>query len=394
MAREVGGTDLGTVLRTLSELLRVDARTRSELETRQGWTVNAARLAVAAPWLVLLLLGSQSSTLRAFDSSGGVLLLAIGGAVCLVAYRMMLRIGRLPEEPAGAAMTGCCDDRLAGRYSAWSAGWGCCWRSVRRRRCDRSGSVDRIAPYLADAPRSVRPAARAAATVGPFGVAGRLLGPLGRGRGALAGPAGRRSRVGPAPARRPGRAGNRRDIEEFRIEQVVWGGIGLLAGTVGMAALTYLRGGLDPVLIAGAALIAGVGGVLGRDWWLTQQVRRRERSMLAEFPVIADLLALAVVAGEAPVDALHRVCRLTAGELTHDLGGALAEARAGAPITRALTDLAERSTLEPFAGSCRAWWSRSSAAPRWPGCYGRRPPTSASSPNARCSMPAAGRNCR
>jgi len=99
VAREVGGTDLGTVLRTLSELLRVDARTRSELETRQGWTVNAARLAVAAPWMVLLLLGSQSSTLRTFDSSGGVLLLAIGGAVCLAAYRVMLRIGRLPEEP-------------------------------------------------------------------------------------------------------------------------------------------------------------------------------------------------------------------------------------------------------------------------------------------------------
>jgi tight adherence protein B len=99
VAREVGGTDLGTVLRTLSELLRVDARTRSELETRQGWTVNAARLAVAAPWLVLLLLGSQSSTLRTFDSSGGVLLLVLGGGVCVAAYRVMLRIGRLPEEP-------------------------------------------------------------------------------------------------------------------------------------------------------------------------------------------------------------------------------------------------------------------------------------------------------
>jgi tight adherence protein B len=99
VAREVGGSDLGTVLRTLSELLRVDARTRSELETRQGWTVNAARLAVAAPWAVLLMLGTQSQTLTSFDSSGGVMLLAIGGAVCLAAYRIMLRIGRLPEEP-------------------------------------------------------------------------------------------------------------------------------------------------------------------------------------------------------------------------------------------------------------------------------------------------------
>lgn len=98
VAREVGGSDLGTVLRTLSELLRSDARTRAEMETRQGWIVNAARLAVAAPWLVLLLLGTQSATLSAYDSAGGTVLLAIGGAVCVVAYRIMLRIGRLPED--------------------------------------------------------------------------------------------------------------------------------------------------------------------------------------------------------------------------------------------------------------------------------------------------------
>lgn len=98
LAREVGGSDLGSVLRTLSELLRSDARTRAELETRQGWVVNAARLAVAAPWAVLLLLGTQSSTLEAYDSAQGSLLLAIGAVVCVVAYRIMLRIGRLPED--------------------------------------------------------------------------------------------------------------------------------------------------------------------------------------------------------------------------------------------------------------------------------------------------------
>jgi tight adherence protein B len=98
VAREVGGSDLGTVLRTLSELLRADARTRAELETRQGWVINAARLAVAAPWVVLLLLGTQSETLQAYDSPGGSLLLAIGAAVCAIAYRVMLHIGRLPEE--------------------------------------------------------------------------------------------------------------------------------------------------------------------------------------------------------------------------------------------------------------------------------------------------------
>jgi tight adherence protein B len=98
VAREVGGSDLGRLLRTLSAFLREDARTRSELETRQGWTVNAARLAVAAPWVVLGMLATRPEAVEAYDSATGFVVLAVGGAVCFVAYRLMLRIGRLPEE--------------------------------------------------------------------------------------------------------------------------------------------------------------------------------------------------------------------------------------------------------------------------------------------------------
>lgn len=98
IAREVGGTDLGQVLRTLSAFLRDDARTRAELETRQGWTINAARLAVSAPWLVLLLLGTQSETLTIYDTPAGGVVLAGGAVVCFIAYQTMMRIGRLPED--------------------------------------------------------------------------------------------------------------------------------------------------------------------------------------------------------------------------------------------------------------------------------------------------------
>jgi tight adherence protein B len=98
VAREVGGTDLGRVLRTLATFLREDARARAELETRQGWVVSAARLAVAAPWAVLLLLATQSTTLAAYDSPLGTAILLTGGVVCVVAYRLMLRIGRLPVD--------------------------------------------------------------------------------------------------------------------------------------------------------------------------------------------------------------------------------------------------------------------------------------------------------
>ena len=98
MAREVGGTDLGRLLRALSAFLREDFRTRAELETRQGWTINAARLAVAAPWVMLLLLAGQSTTLEVYDTGPGRVLLAVGAGISVLAYRLMLRIGRLPEE--------------------------------------------------------------------------------------------------------------------------------------------------------------------------------------------------------------------------------------------------------------------------------------------------------
>ena len=98
IAREVGGGELGRLLRNLSGYLRDDARTRSELESRQAWTVNGARLAVAAPWIVLFLLAFQQEVISRYSSAAGVVVLAGGGACCLVAYRLMLRIGRLPAE--------------------------------------------------------------------------------------------------------------------------------------------------------------------------------------------------------------------------------------------------------------------------------------------------------
>lgn len=205
--------------------------------------------------------------------------------------------------------------------------------------------AERVAPYLGDTPRPSRLLAQPPAEAMPFVIARRLFGPvLDEAVGALDRLVGGSASV----RRRLGGLGSSLTVEEFRIEQVVWGasgllGAGLLVGLGGLA-----RGGVDAVVVAAAALAGLVLGTLGRDWWLTRQLERREATMLAEFPVLADLLALAVVAGEAPPDALHRVCRLTGGELARDLGDALARARSGVPLTAALTEVAERTTLESF----------------------------------------------
>jgi tight adherence protein B len=98
MTREVGGSDLGRLLRTLSQFLRDDARTRAELEARQSWTVNGARLALFAPWTVLLLLALRGTAVQAYDRPTGVVILVLGGGLSFAAYAGMRRVGRLPEE--------------------------------------------------------------------------------------------------------------------------------------------------------------------------------------------------------------------------------------------------------------------------------------------------------
>ena len=98
MAREVGGSDVTAVLRGLAGYLREDAALRAEVVARQSWIRNAARLGVAAPWLLLLVLASRQETLVAYDSPAGTILILTGVLVTLVAYRAMVALGRLPEE--------------------------------------------------------------------------------------------------------------------------------------------------------------------------------------------------------------------------------------------------------------------------------------------------------
>lgn len=98
IAREVGGGELGRLLRNLSGYLRDDLRTRSELEARQSWAVNGARVATAAPWVVLILMSTQREVVERYRSTAGAVVLVVGALLCVCAYRLMMRLGRLPVE--------------------------------------------------------------------------------------------------------------------------------------------------------------------------------------------------------------------------------------------------------------------------------------------------------
>ena len=203
---------------------------------------------------------------------------------------------------------------------------------------------DRVAPYLGE----VRATSRLLASSGdsaPFLVLSRLFGPavldVARTLERLVGGTS-------SVRRRLAGLGLDPDVEAFRLEQAVWGAVSMCGSALLTLGVGLLRGSIDPVIIGGAAFVGGLTGILARDWCLSRQLRNRERRMLGELPVVADLLALSVVAGEGPGAALARVTAVTRGELARDLDAALRRARSGTAVVRALADVAGSTTCEPF----------------------------------------------
>jgi len=143
------------------------------------------------------------------------------------------------------------------------------------------------------------------------------------------------------------RAGMAGDVEAFRIQQVVWGVLcSALAVLLGMV-LWFTRGTSPGVvlLLVGCAFLAGV---MIRDSLLSRAAGRRERQIMAEFPAVAELLALSVTAGEGTAQALERVARLSRGELAAELDLCLAQARTGASLPEALHGLSRRTGIGPI----------------------------------------------
>jgi len=98
-ARGTGSRDTVVTLRTLGDFIRSDIALRAEIRAKHGWIKNSALIAAAAPWILLLILSTQSNTISAFSTPAGVTVLMVGVGMSLVAYLWMGRVGRLPEVP-------------------------------------------------------------------------------------------------------------------------------------------------------------------------------------------------------------------------------------------------------------------------------------------------------
>ena len=139
-------------------------------------------------------------------------------------------------------------------------------------------------------------------------------------------------------------AGRRTSADSFRLEQVVFGASGLVIGVVLAVAAIALRG-TTPLMGVFIVVLATVLGVLLRDYLLGVEIKRRAAKMAREFPTVADLLALAVAAGESPISAMERVARTSSGALPDEFAATVADIRAGTSVSQALVSLGARTPL-------------------------------------------------
>ncbi|GAA4282837.1 type II secretion system F family protein [Brevibacterium daeguense] len=197
---------------------------------------------------------------------------------------------------------------------------------------------DRIAPYLRDRPRVAKMyGPPVPADAGVLGLARSLAVRAGEWLSS-------RLTTDASIITRLSRLGPSETIEKFRAHQILLIAAGIVSGAL-LGTLVSIGRGFNP---AAFVLIPAMGGVCGHflnDWLLSRRVRRREERILAEFPTIAELLALSITAGEGTVDALERSCRSTTGELSEELRSTLAEARTGTPLIEALDNLGRRTGI-------------------------------------------------
>ncbi|MHA7175554.1 type II secretion system F family protein [Arthrobacter sp. Sr24] len=143
-------------------------------------------------------------------------------------------------------------------------------------------------------------------------------------------------------------AGRQETALEFRAAQLLFAGAGLVAGVLFSLFLLWQ---VNLNLMGAVFLTLGpmLGGYLLYDYLLSTRIQRRQARMMAEFPALAELMALAVGAGESAASALDRVARSSSGVLSAEFGTVLAQTRTGMPLVEALNQFSVRVNVPALA---------------------------------------------
>lgn len=94
-----GSRSLAISLKQQAENLRREMAMQGQIEAKQGWLTGTAKIAVAAPWLVVGMLSTRSENAAVYNSGAGVAVLLFGFVVSFFAYRLVNLLGNLPQAP-------------------------------------------------------------------------------------------------------------------------------------------------------------------------------------------------------------------------------------------------------------------------------------------------------
>lgn len=99
LVSHTGSESLGQTLRQQARSLRRDLAVAGQIDSKQGWVAGTAKIAVAAPWIVVALLATRKENAAIFNTVEGAAILLLGFVVCAVAYRLVQLLGSLPQQP-------------------------------------------------------------------------------------------------------------------------------------------------------------------------------------------------------------------------------------------------------------------------------------------------------
>lgn len=99
LAKNSGSELLTVSLKQQAKNLRNDLSLHGQLEAKQGWVVGTAKISVAAPWVVVALLSIRPENAQFYSSALGSQIMFVGFVVCVLAYKLVQFLGRLPTQP-------------------------------------------------------------------------------------------------------------------------------------------------------------------------------------------------------------------------------------------------------------------------------------------------------
>lgn len=127
------------------------------------------------------------------------------------------------------------------------------------------------------------------------------------------------------------------NVQRYRLEQISWGVAGGLIALVIVVATSNMSS-VALIFVSLGVVI----GVVACDKTLSWQITKRQRRLVVQLPMVADLVAFSVAAGESMVAALERLSRSMSGDLPNELVRCVADIRDGSSLEEALRGVAQR----------------------------------------------------